>query len=249
LAKDHGFETLEEMKQCVIDADIKYFANMSKDIMRRDLLDKLSDMYDFPIPENMLNVETNEVVRQIGEEAKKLNKEFTEHIKKECVKIAEKRVRLGFVVAEIAKEENISVTRNEIAQSIEAIARMYPGNEKAIWNAYSRKEALPVVVGPILESKVVDFLLDKIKVSEEVNCTVMELIAIDEEPFDFFKDDTLLEAPSEALSEATQEATPEIAAETPPKEEEKVSEDVVKEKPKKTKKSVEKKSPVENEVV
>ncbi|MDR1333707.1 MAG: trigger factor [Holosporaceae bacterium] len=215
LAKDLGYENLEDVKKTIIEADSKYCENMSKDIMRRELLDKLSDIYDFPIPENMLNVETKEVVRQIKEEAKKLNKEFTPYIEDECTKIARKRVTLGFVVAEIAKKENISVSKNEIAQAINSIAKMYPGNEKVIWNAYSRREALPVVIGPILEGKIVDFLLDRIKISEEVKCSLTELIAIDEEPFDFFKDEALPK-PSEAAPEAALEVVPEAAPEATP---------------------------------
>ncbi|MDR2781193.1 MAG: trigger factor [Holosporaceae bacterium] len=188
-AKDIGFKTLEEVKEVVKSNNAKRCEGIAKGIMRRDLLDKISDMYDFPIPEGLIQVETKEVIRQISEEARKIGKKFTPQIEEECSKIAEKRVRLGFVIAEIAKKENIIVSSPEITEAIRSIANMYPGKEETIWDTYTRREALPVVIGPILEKKVVDFLLEKIKISEEVACSYEKLIEIDEEPFDFFKDD------------------------------------------------------------
>jgi ElaB/YqjD/DUF883 family membrane-anchored ribosome-binding protein len=214
LAKAMGCENFELLKENIIKADTEQCDRISRDIMRRYLLDKISDLYNFPVPINMLNFETKEVARQIRKEAEKLGKEFTSEIEEECTKIAEKRVRLGFIIAEIAKREGINVTRNEIFQSINAIARLYPGHEKAIWKEYSRKEALPVIVGPILENKVVEVLLGRIKVSEEVMCSYDELIAIDEEPFDFFKDDTPTENPGGPSAElASAEKILEDAAE------------------------------------
>jgi trigger factor len=206
-AKDAGYESFEALKKSAIDTDTNYCERLSRDIMRRDLLDKISDMYDFPVPEKMLKFETKEIIRQIREEAQKLNKEFTPYIESECVKIAEKRVRLGFVVAKIAKKEGVTVSKNEISHAISIIARMHPGNEKTIWNAYSRPENLPVIIGPILESKVIDVLISRIKVSEEVKCSFDELVAIDEEPFDFFKDDALPEMSKEpeALGDKSEE--------------------------------------------
>jgi hypothetical protein len=66
---------------------------------------------------------------------------------------------------------------------------MYPGQEKAIFDMYNNHpEAASAVVGPILEDKVVNHLLDKLDLKEK-KCSAKELIAIDEEPFDFFKDD------------------------------------------------------------
>jgi trigger factor len=135
----------------------------------------------------MMEIELNEVRRQIVEEAKNFHKEMTPEIEAECCKIAENRVRLGFIVAEISRQQKISVTRSEIANTIRNIAMMYPGEEQAIWNLYSRNEAVNAIAGPILESKVIDYLFGIINIKDEV-LPVSELIAIDEETFDFFKD-------------------------------------------------------------
>jgi len=144
-------------------------------------------MYDFDVPENMLKAEYPNVENQIAAEAKRLGKELTQEIKDECMKIAKSRVRLGFIVSEISKREKIVVTRNEIAQSIRNIAMMYPGHEKSIIDLYSRRDTVQAVAGPILEGKVVDYLLQQLKI-KEVKCSVKELVEIDEEPFEFFAD-------------------------------------------------------------
>jgi trigger factor len=161
---------------------------MSKEIMRRDLLEKISDMYDFDIPQNMVAIENSVVFQRISEEAKKFGKEFSPHIQNECQKISERRVRLCLIIAEIARKEKISVSQNEISQYIGSIASLHPGQEKAVWKTYTRSENVQAVLSSILERKVVDFLLNKVKLKEK-KCSVDELVAIDEEAFDFFKDD------------------------------------------------------------
>lgn len=188
-AKTVGYEDLGKAKTWAKSRAVARYEYISKDIMKRDLLDKITEMYDFDVPSNMVDAEEREVVKQIKLEAERLKKEFTPEIEKECHEIAIKRVRLGFVVAEIAKREKIRVSRNEVVQAIRNIAAMYPGQEKSIFDMYyNHPEAASAIIGPVLESKVVDYLLDKISPKEE-KCSIEELTAIDEEPFDFFKED------------------------------------------------------------
>jgi len=188
-AKSIGYENLEKAKTWAKSRAVAKYDYISKDIMKRDLLDKITEMYDFDVPSNMIEAEEKEVVKQIKLEAERLKKEFTPEIEKECHDIAIKRVRLGFVIAEIAKREKIRVSRNEVVQAIRNIAMMYPGQEKSIFDMYyNRPEAASAIIGPVLESKVVDYLLGEIS-KKEKKCSIEELIAIDEEPFDFFKDD------------------------------------------------------------
>jgi trigger factor len=192
-AKSIGFDDLEKAKEWAKSRVVSKYDHMTRDIMRRDLLDKMSDMYDFDVPQNMAEIEDRVISVQIEEEAKKLGKEFTPHIKEECRGIAERRVRLGFVIAEIAKKEKISVSRDEIYRAIKDIASMYPGQEKAVFERYSQGNAIQSVIGPILEDKVIGFLLGKVQIKEE-KISVAELVALDEETFDFFKDEDELGA-------------------------------------------------------
>lgn len=206
-AKSIGYEDLEKAKTWAKSRAVARYEYISKDIMKRDLLDKITEMYDFEVPSNMIDAEEKEVVKQIKLEAARLNKEFTPEIEKECREIAIKRVRLGFVIAEIAKKEKIRVSRNEVVQAIRSIAMMYPGQEKSIFDMYyNRPEAASAIIGPVLENKVVDYLLGEIS-KKEKKCSIEELIAIDEEPFDFFKDDAEGTKAGSAKKDAAKKST------------------------------------------
>jgi trigger factor len=146
-------------------------------------------MYDFDVPQNMVDMENADILKQITEEGKRLNKEITPKIKEECRKISESRVRSSFVIAAIAKRDKIRVTKDEISRAIKHIATMYPGNERAILEMYRRPDMLNTLVGPILEKKVLDTIAKTIKIKEK-KCSIKDLIARDEETFDFFKDNT-----------------------------------------------------------
>ncbi|MDR0631647.1 MAG: trigger factor [Holosporaceae bacterium] len=186
-AKSMGYENLEQAREWAKARLVSKYDHLSKDVMSRDLLDKITDMYDFDIPQNIVDIENSVISKRITEEAQKLGVEFSSHVQSECLKISERRVRLGLVIAEIAKREKISATQNEISQYINRIALLHPGQEKAVWKTYTRSENLQAVISPILERKVTEFLLNKVKIQEK-KCSIEELVALDEETFDFFKD-------------------------------------------------------------
>ena len=178
---------LKEWSKKVATARVQETVN---NVMKGELLEKMSSYYDFDVPENMIRIEHQTVINQIAEEAKRLGKKMTPEIIEECKKIAIQRIRLGFVVSEISRKEKIVVTQQEVAQGISAIAGNYPANEtQKVWDFYTRKENMSLIISPILEKKVSDFLLQKIVKIKEEKCTLARLTEIDEEPFDFFKDD------------------------------------------------------------
>jgi trigger factor len=169
---------------------------------------------------NLLEFEYKDVLKQILEEIQRIGKEITPKILEECRKLAERRVRVGFVIAEIARKDEMTASNEEIWSAVGKIARLYPGREREIYNAYSRGGAAKAMIGPILESKVINKLLDLVKVQEK-SCTVQELIAIDEEPFDFLVENESSAAKDEATTEKTDAAAKSTkrTADTPQKNE------------------------------
>ncbi|MDR2766396.1 MAG: trigger factor [Holosporaceae bacterium] len=186
-AKAIGFDDLGKAKEWAASFIRQKHEGVARDVMKRELLEKLSSMYEFDVPKNLLDVEKTAVSRQIREEGERLGKEITPHILDECVKIARDRVKLGFIVAEVARKEKIIVSRNEIAQAIRELAAATGVQERDMWNFYRNENAVRAIVGPLLETKVVDFLLTKVKVKEKT-CSWKRLVEIDEEPFEFFLD-------------------------------------------------------------
>lgn len=188
-AKSFGQEDFSKLHEWAENRVKANYEEMSEGVLRRNLLEKISEMYDFDVPDNMFQIEYADVRRQLSAEAERLGKPMSEEVEKGCKDIAYSRVRLGFVVAEVSKQNKMTVSREEVAAGIRSLAALYPGHEKAIWDMYSHGAALNAIVGPILERKVVDYLFKNIKITEQ-KCTTKELIDMDEETFDFFKDNS-----------------------------------------------------------
>jgi trigger factor len=182
-----GFENLNKMKEWAASMVHQRHEKITRDIMKRNMLENLSSMYNFDVPQNMVTAENKEVIRQITEEGTRLGKKITPLILQECLKIAKERVRLGFIIAEVARKEKIAVSKGEITRAIQQLSVATGGQERDIWKLARNASAMQAIVGPLLEEKVVTFLLEKVKIVEET-CSWKRLVEIDEEPFEFFAD-------------------------------------------------------------
>jgi trigger factor len=188
-AKDIGHDSLATAREWAKSEATKTYENMSRSVAKVRLLEIISDMFDFAVPSNMFDLEYPRVLEQITNEAKKLNKQVTPAIEEECRKIARDRIRLGLVIAKTADENGIAVSEAEISETIRTLITKYPMLEEKLLRMYANdKAALNTLIGTMLEEKVVDFLMSEIKIIEE-KCSIKELVALDEEEFDFFKDD------------------------------------------------------------
>ena len=82
-------------------------------------------------------------------------------------KIAERRVRLGLLLAEVGTKADVKVSDEEMTQALIARARSFPGQEKQVWDFYrNNQQALAELRAPIYEEKVVDHILGLAKVEE-----------------------------------------------------------------------------------
>ena len=88
--------------------------------------------------------------------------------KAEYRKIAERRVRLGLVLAQIGEKSDIKISDDEVTQALIERVRQYPGQEKQVWEFYQKNpQALAEIRAPLFEEKVVDQILSQVKVDEE----------------------------------------------------------------------------------
>ena len=107
---------------------------------------------------------------------------FSEEEIAEYRSIAERRVRLGLVLAEVGRTNNLQVTQEELNRAMMAEARRYPGQERNILNFFKEHpQAVEQLAGPILEEKVVDFILEMGTVTER-KVSPEELLETDDEP-------------------------------------------------------------------
>jgi trigger factor len=173
-AKTLGIESLDQLKTMLRDRIAREHAAMSRQKVKRALLDKLDAMHKFAPPPTLVEDEFKTVWNVVENDLKRQGRTFLdegtteEKAREEYRTIAERRVRLGLVLAEIGERNTIKVSDDEISRAIAERARQVPGREQEIWNYYRQNpQALAGVRAPIYEEKVVDFLLELAKVTDK----------------------------------------------------------------------------------
>jgi len=186
-AKKLGLESLARLREVVCEQIESQYGSVTRQKVKRQILDALDKDYQFETPEQLVEVEFNNIWNQINAELKQAGRTFEdeemteEGAREEYRRLAERRVRLGLVLSEIGEEAGVTVSDEELQRAIYAQVRQYPGQEKEIFEFFRRTpEAVANLRAPIFEEKVVDHLLEKIKVSDK-KVTPEELMAEDEE--------------------------------------------------------------------
>ncbi len=170
LAKKNNFESLDAMRKAVSDRIGQDYAQVSRSMVKRQLLDKLADSHKFEVPEGLVESEFNAIWQRV-EEAKKAGEKLEddeEKLRKDYREIAERRVRLGLLLADVGRSNNIDVTPEELNQAVMREAMRYPGQERQVLEFYGKNAELKEQLrAPIFEEKTVDFILELSKVSEK----------------------------------------------------------------------------------
>lgn len=239
LAVAVGLETLAELRQEVRQQMERDYQAASRLRLKRALLDKLAERYDFPVPVGMVDMEFDNIWAQhqaekqqqqevaadngetaaavppdvargdadsdetadgaapagaalepaadapvgetpAGSELRPAGDENEEAAKAEYRRIAERRVRLGLLLAEIGSSNNITVTQDELNQAVTREVRRHPGYERQALDFYRQNpEAVASLRAPIFEDKVVDFIVEMAKVPER-RVSPEELLALAE---------------------------------------------------------------------
>jgi trigger factor len=173
-AKTLGLESLAKLRDGVKDRLQREHAAASRQKLKRVLLDQLDERHKFEPPPSLVEQEFNGVWSTIEGDLKAQNRTFAdedtteEKARAEYRAIAERRVRLGLVIAEIGEKNNIKVTDDQITAAVVERARQLPGQEQQVWEYYrNNPNALASIRAPIFEEKVVDFLLELAEVTDK----------------------------------------------------------------------------------
>jgi trigger factor len=173
-AKSLGLESLAKLKDAVKDRLSREHAEVTRRRLKRALLDALDARYKFDLPPSLVEQEFANVWRTLLADLEAQGRTFAdentteEAAREEYGKIAERRDRLGLVIAEIGERNDIKVSEEELRRAIVERARQFPGQEQQIWDYYSKNpSAVASLRAPIYEEKVVDFLLELAKVTEK----------------------------------------------------------------------------------
>jgi len=174
LAKEIGFPSLDKLRERISTDIAGNYAQISRVVLKRELMDKLAETHKFDLPETMVEGEFQGIWQQVlkdkeegklsPEDAKKNDKA----LEKEYKGIAERRVRLGLLLADVAETNKIEVAPAELRNAMIAEARRFPGQEKAVVDYYTKTAgAVERLRAPLLEEKVVDFILALAKITEK----------------------------------------------------------------------------------
>ena len=179
LAKKFGFEDLEAFKK-----DAEYRLKNSEneqvgELMKLKLFDQLEKLLKFDVPTSMLDAEYESIKKQMGNMGGKEDKKDSKKDEADFKKIALRRVRIGIYIADFAKKNNISVENRDLNQAIMKQTQMFPGNEQAIIEFYTKnRQALEGLKGQFLEEKTVAHILNSAVETKDKEYKLKDLQAL-----------------------------------------------------------------------
>ena len=173
LAKRFGLENLEALRESARTRLSKEYEDLGRRRLKRALLDKLAEQHSFPVPPSMVEIEFDAVWTQWQREKEAGNISASERdrdeeeVKAEYRGIAERRVRLGLLLSEVGRRNNIKVTQEELNRALVAEARRYPGHEREVLDLFRKNEqAVERLRAPLYEDKTIDFVLELVRMTD-----------------------------------------------------------------------------------
>lgn len=170
LAARYGAESLEQLKEQIRERIGAEFSDAARALIKRRLLDALDAVVSFDLPESLVAAEANSIAHQLWHEE---NPDHEGHDHPEIepndehTSLAERRVRLGLLLAEIGAKAGVEISDQEMGQAIMAQARQYPGQEREFFDFVKQnRQALEQLRAPIFEDKVVDLILSQADVKD-----------------------------------------------------------------------------------
>ncbi|WP_425071090.1 trigger factor [Sagittula sp. S175] len=171
LAKKFGAEDLEALKGQIRERLEAEYTGAARQVMKRGLLDKLDALVSFDLPPTLVEAEANQIAHQLWhEEHPEVHDHNHDAIEptEEHTKLAERRVRLGLLLAELGQKAEVQVTDQEMTQAIMMQARQYPGQERAFFDFVRQNQQMQQQLrAPIFEDKVIDHIASQAQVTEK----------------------------------------------------------------------------------
>ncbi|MEO3413918.1 trigger factor [Roseovarius sp. CAU 1744] len=171
LAKKFGAEDLDGLKTQIRERLEEEYAGASRAILKRRLLDELDKKVSFELPPSMVEIESKQIAHQLWHDE---NPDVQGHDHPEIEPtdehkaLAERRVRLGLLLAELGQKAEVEVTDAEMTQAVMTQARQYPGQEREFFEfVQNNPQMRQQLRAPIFEDKVVDYVVELAKVSEK----------------------------------------------------------------------------------
>lgn len=173
-AQSRGFDDLAALRAMTKDHISQDYAGVTRTQVKRALLDKLAELYDFSVPRGMVDGEFEAIWKHLMEEREKNEMDPSDvgrdddELREEYRAIAERRVRLGLLLSEVGRIRNISVTQEEVNRAVKERAKSFSGQEEIVLKHYQENpQALDELRAPLFEEKVVDLIISESTVTDK----------------------------------------------------------------------------------
>jgi trigger factor len=187
LAKKVGAEDLNSLKISFREEHEREFQKLARVRMKRSLMDQLEKNHDFEVPQTMVDREFDGIWEQYEQHRKQADErglkedpsegKSDEELSEDFRDIAKRRVRLGLLLAEIGRINQIEINQQDVNRAMVTEAQRYPGQEQMVMESFQKNpEAVQQLREPLMEDKVVDFIVELAKVTDKV-VTLEELTA------------------------------------------------------------------------
>ena len=171
LATKFGAEDLKALKTQISERLESEYGGAARAVMKRQLLDALDKKVKFELPPSLVDAEAKQIAHQLfHDENPDIEGHDHEEVKpsKEHNKLAERRVRLGLLLAELGQKAEVEVSDAEMTQAIMAQSRQYPGQEKEFFEFIQKNQQMQQQLrAPIFEDKVVDHIFEQAAVTDK----------------------------------------------------------------------------------
>ncbi|MBO6674460.1 MAG: trigger factor [Rhizobiales bacterium] len=173
-ATNLGLESLDKLKEAVKSQLENEYGQKTRMKVKRQLLDALDEAYNFDLPPSLVDQEFEGVWKQVTDDLERAGRTFEEEdttedkAKEEYRVLAERRVRLGLLLAEVGGQNDVQVTNEELQRAVVARAQQFPGQEREVIEFFQKNpQQLAGVRAPIFEDKVIDFILELANVTDK----------------------------------------------------------------------------------
>ena len=178
MASRLGFENLDGLKNAIAEQVNGQHQTALRQVIKKNVLDALADGLEFDVPPSLYKQEYDSVARAMNPNAAAHDHDhdhdhpaadegMDNDAKAEAESVANRRVRLGLLLTQIGRENNIEVSEEDTRRAVFEEARRYPGQEQMVLEYFQKNpQAMQQLAGPIFEDKTIDFILEMAKVTE-----------------------------------------------------------------------------------
>jgi len=173
-AKRFGLGSMQELRENVKRDLGQEYKGLARLQLKRRLLDALADSHNFDVPPGMVDLEFEQIWKEVTADEARFKAELAEEkktedeLKAEYRKIGERRIRLGLLLSEVGRRNNIEVKPEEVTRAMVEQARRFPGQERQVMEYFQKNpEASASLRAPIFEDKVIDFIVEMADVTDK----------------------------------------------------------------------------------